>query len=97
VRTVNEHLKNIFEEGELDPGATIRKFRIVRDEGDRQVTRMIDHYALDAILAVGYRVRSRRGTQFRRWATTTLRGYLIKGFVMDDERLIWTLDLDPPA
>ena len=87
VRTVNEHLKNIFEEGELDPGATIRKFRIVRDEGDRQVTRMIDHYALDAILAVGYRVRSRRGTQFRRWATTTLRGYLIKGFVMDDERL----------
>ena len=87
VRTVNEHLRNIFEEGELDPGATIRKFRIVRQEGDRQVARVIDHYALDAILAVGYRVRSRRGTQFRRWATTTLRGYLIKGFVMDDERL----------
>jgi hypothetical protein len=87
VRTVSEHLRNIFEEGELDPGATIRKFRIVRDEGGRQVARMIDHYALDAILAVGYRVRSRRGTQFRRWATTTLREFLVKGFAMDDERL----------
>ena len=87
VPTVNEHLKNIFEEGELATGATIRKFRIVRREGQRDVTRLIEHYHLDAILAVGYRVRSSRGTQFRRWATERLREYLVKGFTMDDERL----------
>jgi hypothetical protein len=87
VRTINEHLQNIFEEGELDPAATIRKFRIVRQEGNREVGRLIEHYSLDAILAVGYRVRSTRGTQFRRWATERLREYLVKGFTMDDERL----------
>lgn len=87
VRTINEHLKNTFEEGELDPQATIRKFRIVRQEGGRQVRRNLDHYNLDAILAVGYRVRSQRGTQFRRWATERLREYLVKGFTLDDERL----------
>ncbi len=64
-----------------------RKFRIIRQEGSRQVGRNIDHYGLDAIFAVGYRVRSQRGTQFRRWATERLREYLVKGFVMDDERL----------
>lgn len=87
VRTINEHLINIYNEGELVQNATIRKFRIVRLEGTRQVSREIDHYNLDAILAVGYRVRSLRGTQFRQWATQTLKEYLIKGFVMDDERL----------
>ncbi|MBI4701314.1 MAG: virulence RhuM family protein [Deltaproteobacteria bacterium] len=87
VRTINEHLRNLFEEGELDPGATIRSFRIVRQEGGRQVSREIEHYSLDAILAVGYRVRSGRGTQFRIWATERLREYLVKGFTMDDERL----------
>ncbi len=87
VRTINEHLKNIYAEGELSPEATIRKFRIVRMEGEREVSREIDHYSLDAILAVGYRVRSQRGTQFRRWATERLKEYLVKGFVMDDERL----------
>jgi len=87
VRTINEHLQNIFEEGELGPEATIRKFRIVRREGNREVGRLIEHYSLDAILAVGYRVRSPRGTQFRRWATERLREYLVKGFTMDDERL----------
>lgn len=87
VRTINEHLKNIYEEGEIDPGPTIRKFRIVRREGIRDVSREVEHYNLDAILAVGYRVRSDRGTQFRRWATERLREYLIKGFTMDDERL----------
>lgn len=87
VRTINEHLLNIFKEGELDPGTTIRKFRIVRQEGSRQVLRQIEHYSLDAILAVGYRVRSQRGTQFRRWATERLREYLVKGFTLDDERL----------
>ncbi|MDK2579982.1 virulence RhuM family protein [Citrobacter portucalensis] len=87
VRTINEHLINIFSEGELAQNSTIRKFRIVRQEGKRQVSREIDHYNLEAILAVGYRVRSPRGVQFRQWATQTLQEYLIKGFVMDDERL----------
>jgi hypothetical protein len=87
VPTVNEHLKNLYEEGELAPDPTIREFRIVRREGARMVTRDIEHYSLDAILAVGYRVRSERGTKFRRWATQRLREYLIKGFAMDDQRL----------
>ena len=87
VRTVNEHLVNIFDEGELRRDATIRKFRIVRQEGARQVDREVDHYNLDAILAVGFRVRSQRGTQFRQWATARLSEYLMKGFTMDDERL----------
>lgn len=87
VPTVNEHLANIYEETELGPGATIRKFRIVQTEGGREVSRLVDHYNLDAILAVGYRVRSIRGTQFRQWATTQLRELLVKGFVLDDERL----------
>ena len=74
VRTINEHLQNIYEEQECLPEATIRKFRIVQTEGERSVEREIEHYNLDAILAVGYRVKSARGTQFRIWATTTLRG-----------------------
>ena len=87
VPTVSEHLKNLYDEGELAPGPTIRKFRIVRREGTREVARQLEHYSLDAILAVGYRVRSERGTQFRRWATERLREYLVKGFTMDDQRL----------
>ena len=87
VRTINEHIQNLVEEGEVDPNATIRKFRIVQLEGNREVSREVEHYSLDVILAVGYRVRSVRGTQFRRWATTVLRDYLVKGFVMDDEKL----------
>lgn len=87
VRTINEHIKNIYAEGELNQEATIRNFRIVQAEGSRQVTRMVDFYNLDMILAVGYRVRSHRGTQFRQWATERLREYLVKGFTMDDERL----------
>ncbi len=85
--TVNEHLKNLYDSEELAPEATIRKFRIVRTEGSREVARNIDHYNLEVILAVGYRVRSIRGSQFRRWATDRLREYLVKGFTMDDERL----------
>ena len=85
--TVNEHLKGIFAEGEIPSRGTIRKFRIVRQEGSREVSREIEHYSLEAILAVGYRVRSHRGTQFRQWATTRLSEYLVKGFTMDDERL----------
>jgi hypothetical protein len=87
VRTINEHLVNIFDEGELGREATIRKLRMVRTEGKREVTREIEHYNLDAILAVGFRVRSHRGTQFRQWATSRLSEYLVKGFTMDDERL----------
>ena len=86
VRTINEHLVNIFSEGELTREATIRKFRIVRQEGARQVNRDVEHYNLQAILAVGFRVRNQRGTQFRQWATARLSEYLVKGFTMDDER-----------
>ena len=87
LRTVNEHLKNIYATGELEETATIRKNRIVQIEGTRTVAREVDFYNLDAIIAVGYRVNSREATQFRIWATQVLREYLIKGFVMDDERL----------
>ena len=87
VGTVNHHLKAIFSEGELQAGATIRCYRIVQNEGARQINREVEHYNLDAILAVGFRVRSHRGTQFRQWATARLGEYLLKGFTMDDERL----------
>jgi hypothetical protein len=87
VPTVSEHLHNIFEEGELAPEATVRKFRTVRTEGNRSISRTVDHYSLPVVLAVGYRVRSPRGTQFRKWATTRLEEYLVKGFMMDDDRL----------
>lgn len=86
-KTVSEHLQNIFAEGECEPERTIRNFRTVRQEAHRQVRRDLDHYNLDAILAVGYRVRSARGTQFRQWATQRLHEYLVKGFALDDERL----------
>jgi hypothetical protein len=87
VPTVNEHLKGIYDESELIAEATIRNFRIVRIEGKREVARQIEHYNLPAILAVGFRVRSHRGTQFRQWATARLSEFLVKGFTMDDERL----------
>lgn len=87
VRTINEHLMNIFQEGELSREATVRKFRIVRQEGSREVAREVEHYDLEAIISVGYRVKSPRGTQFRQWATARLKEYLVKGFTMDDERL----------
>jgi hypothetical protein len=86
-RTINEHIRNLYEEGEIDELATIRKFRIVQIEGSREVTREVEFYNLDVILAVGYRVRSARGTQFRIWVTERLREYLVKGFTMDDSRL----------
>lgn len=87
VRTINEHIKNMFSDGELAANSTIRKFRIVQKEGNREVKRDIDHYNLDVIISVGYRVSSIRGTQFRIWATQKLKEYIVKGFVMDDERL----------
>lgn len=82
-----EHIKNIYEEDELDEASTCRKFRQVRDEGGRQVTREIPHYNLDMIISLGYRVKSRIATHFRRWATERLKEYMLKGFTMDDERL----------
>lgn len=87
VNTVNEHIKNIYAEGELQKSATIRKNRIVQLEGNREVEREVSFYNLEMILAIGYRVRSHRGTQFRQWATTRLNEYLVKGFTMDDDRL----------
>jgi hypothetical protein len=86
-QNITLHLKAIFSDGELDPEATCKEYLQVRLEGGREVRRSVKHYSLDAILAVGYRVRSPRGTQFRRWATERLHEYLVKGFVMDDERL----------
>ena len=84
IPTVNEHLKNIFESGELEENPVIRNFRITATDGKDYDTK---HYNLDTILAVGYRVKSDRGTQFRKWATERLREYLVKGFTLDDERL----------
>ncbi len=86
-RAVTQHIKAIHEEGELEQNATCKSYLQVQQEGSRQVSRNRLHYSLPVILAVGYRVRSPRGTQFRQWATQTLQKYLIKGFVMDDERL----------
>lgn len=85
--TVTYHLKEIFASGELDEHSTTRKIRAVQQEGQRQVTRTLDFYNLDAIIAVGYRVNSAEATQFRIWSTQALKEYIIKGFVLDDERL----------
>jgi len=87
VDNVSLHLRNIYEEGELDLAATSEDFSIVRTEGTRQVTRPIRHYNLDAIISIGYRVKSKVATRFRIWATERLKEYLVKGFTMDDERL----------
>ncbi len=87
IPNINIHLKGIYADGELEEAATIKSYLIVREEGSRRVSREVMHYSLPAILAVGYRVRSHRGTQFRQWATERLTEYLVKGFVMDDERL----------
>ena len=87
VATINEHLKNLANDREIDANRTIRKFLIVQTEGKREVSRQVDHYSLDAILAVGFRVRSTRGTQFRVWANHRLQEFLVKGFARDDERL----------
>jgi hypothetical protein len=87
IRTINEHIRNVFAEGELQPDATIRKFRIVQHEGNREVQRQVEYYNLDVIISVGYRVKSHRGTQFRIWATKRLREFIVKGFALDDDRL----------
>ena len=85
--TVSHHLSNIYSDGELDKLATVRKFRTVQKEGSRAVQRELEYYNLDAIISVGYRANSTKATQFRIWATNTLKEFIIKGFVLDDERL----------
>ena len=90
VRTINEHIKNLFKEGELSKDSTIRNFRIVQTEGNRQVERDIDFYNLDVIISVGYRVKSLQGTQFRIWATKVLRDHIVQGFTVNQKRLAET-------
>tara|TARA_R110001606_G_scaffold98544_1_gene217552 strand:- start:14337 stop:15311 length:975 start_codon:yes stop_codon:yes gene_type:complete len=87
LRTISEHVGNVYEDGELGREATIRKFRIVRQEGNRQVRRAIDHYNLDVIISVGYRVKSQRGVRFRQWATRVLREHLTQGYSLNEHRL----------
>ena len=86
-QTISDHLKTIYSEEELDIRATTRNFRVVRKEGQREVTRDLEHYNLDAIISVGYRVNSKRGTAFRIWATTRLREYLTQGYSINQKRL----------
>ena len=87
VRTVNEHIKKIYSDSELETISTIRKFRIVQTEGSRQVSREVAHYNLQMIIAVGFKVNNERAVQFRKWANQIVKDYTIKGWVMDDERL----------
>lgn len=87
LRTINEHIQNVYKEGELEKTSTIRKSRIVRQEGNRQVARNIEHYNLDVIISVGYRVKSQRGTQFRIWANNVLKQYLVQGYALNERKL----------
>ncbi len=85
-QNVSLHIRNIFEEGELRREATVKEYLTVQSEGKREVARTLEYYNLDVILAVGYRVKSPRGTQFRIWATQRLREYIVKGFTLEDQR-----------
>ena len=85
--TISEHIKHVFEDGELEPEATVRLFRTVQTEGAREVIRDVEHYNLDMVLALGFRVRSQTAVRFRQWAADKLKEYIVKGFVLDDERL----------
>lgn len=87
VRTINFHIQKVYEDGELEEGATIRNFRIVQTEGSRQVSREVKHYNLQMIIAVGFKVNNDRAIQFRRWANSIVKDYTIQGWVMDEERL----------
>ncbi|MBN8518599.1 MAG: virulence RhuM family protein [Candidatus Accumulibacter sp.] len=87
VPNISMHIRNVYEEGELQPETTIKKFLTVRQEGSRAVRRQLDHYNLDMIISVGYRVKSHVATRFRIWATQRLKEYIVKGFTLDDERL----------
>ena len=85
--TISEHIKHIFEDGELEPAATVRLFRTVQIEGSREVVREVEHYNLDMVLALGFRVRSPMAVRFRQWAADKLKEYIVKGYVLDDDRL----------
>ncbi len=87
VRTINEHIKSIYKDKELDENATIRKFRIVQKEGKREVSREVNHYNLDMILSVGYRVNSKKATKFRQWATKVLKEYIFNGYAINREKI----------
>lgn len=87
IPAISKHLANIYEEGELDQAATISKMETVQSEGNRNVRREVVYYNLDAVISVGYRVNSKKATQFRIWATKVLKEYMQKGFVLDDDRL----------
>ncbi len=87
VKTIGKHITKVFEEGELSKEATVAKYAIVQTEGDREVTRDVEHYNLDVIISIGYRVKSQRGTQFRIWANNILKEYLVKGYAVNEKRL----------
>lgn len=87
VMTINEHIANIFSENELENSATIRKFLIVQKEGKREVRREIEHYNLDVIISIGYRVKSQQGTRFRQWANRILKDHLVQGYTLNTQRL----------
>lgn len=87
IRTINEHIHNVFAEQELAVESTVRKFRIVQQEGKRKVSREVEHYNLDMIISVGYRVNSKKGTQFRIWANNILKQYLIQGYALNEQKL----------
>ncbi len=93
VPAVSKHLSNIFKEGELEENRTVSKMEKVQNEGDRTVKREIDYYKLDTIIALGYRINSKKATKFRIWATSVLKEYMIKGFALDDKRLKQGKDL----
>lgn len=87
VRTINEHITHVFNDGELEPEATVRNFRIVQLEGTRNVSREVKHHNLQMIIAVGFKVNNERAVQFRKWANSIVKDYTIQGWVMDEERL----------
>jgi len=86
-RTINEHIKNIYKDEELDKNLTVRKFRIVQQEGNRQVSRNIEHYNLDMIISIGYKVNSKKATKFRQWATKVLKSYILDGYVINSDKI----------
>ena len=87
IKTLGKHINNIFQEGELNSESTVAKFATVQNEGNRNVERQIEYYNLDVIISVGYRVKSKRGTQFRQWATQRLKDYLVQGYAINEKRL----------
>jgi prophage maintenance system killer protein len=87
IKTIGKHITNVFKEGELSKDATVAKYATVQKEGDREVTRDVEHYNLDVIISVGYRIKSQRGTQFRIWATRILKDYLVQGYAINQKRL----------